>query len=147
LSRLSSKNAVPRARRDGSRQSGKAVSRETQPLVPSAWPDYVLHGAFHLASLQHITTKQNELVYSRYTPPLLATWNQRVLQQHDPLIMVKRKVKDDLGDEGSTDRARRSSRRVSTVAKPNGKEVEPSQEVSAIYTLECRLQPPTVSLR
>ena len=48
--------------------------------------------------------------------------------------MAKRKAKDDLGDEGSTGRARRSSRRVSTVAKTNGKEEEPIEEASAIYT-------------
>jgi hypothetical protein len=38
-------------------------------------------------------------------------------------IMPKRNAKD-LGDEGSADRPRRSSRRVLTVAKANGQEEE-----------------------
>jgi hypothetical protein len=56
-------------------------------------------------------------------------------------IMPKRKAKD-LGDEGSADRPRRSSRRVSTVANANGQEEEViARDVGTIYILEREFQP------
>jgi hypothetical protein len=47
--------------------------------------------------------------------------------------MAKRKARD-LGDEGSADHPRRSSRRVSTVAKTGGEEVVNARDVSGIGT-------------
>lgn len=49
--------------------------------------------------------------------------------------MAKRKARD-LGDEGAADHPRRSSRRVSTVAKAGGEEVVEAQDVGAICTCE-----------
>lgn len=46
--------------------------------------------------------------------------------------MVKRMAKD-LGDEGSADRPRRSSRRIASVSKANDIEEEVIQEVRAIH--------------
>ena len=54
--------------------------------------------------------------------------------------MAKRKARD-LGDEGSADRPRRSSRRVSTVAKTSDQEEGDVRDVGAICILERRPRP------